>query len=218
MKKNINGKVVAVLAVTMLFAGAVTGCGSKEAATSETADAVEENVAVESEALAEEVVSTEGADAVNESQVSESGATLYTDPNGWSVEYDPERFAVNQGENFVSFVYTGESAGSNLVTAYYEVGKNASASINERAEAWGEETTMLDGEFPGASDVIGYWAMLPPAEEGSGLYMTAVARDYLDGALVFELTGHNSGDEMMDMEVADYLAMIIDSLKFVSEE
>jgi hypothetical protein len=38
----------------------------------------------------------------------------------------------------------------------------------------------------------------------------------MDGALVFELTGHMSGDEMLDIEVSDYLADIIDSVQFVN--
>ncbi len=44
--------------------------------------------------------------------------------------------------------------------------------------------------------------------------MTAIARDYMDGYLLFELTGHNSGDEELDMAVSDYMAAIIDSLTF----
>nr|WP_297708143.1 hypothetical protein [uncultured Butyrivibrio sp.] len=68
--------------------------------------------------------------------------------------------------------------------------------------------------FPGTEDVKEYWAVLPPTEEGSRLYMTAIARDYMDGYLLFELTGHNSGDEELDMAVSDYMAAIIDSLTF----
>ncbi|MBQ7679737.1 MAG: hypothetical protein IJT34_07790 [Butyrivibrio sp.] len=45
--------------------------------------------------------------------------------------------------------------------------------------------------------------------------MTAVARDYMDGVLVFELTGHNGDDEYMNMEVSDTMAAIINSLDFV---
>ena len=70
--------------------------------------------------------------------------------------------------------------------------------------------------FLGNEDITGYWVSTPVDTEGSGSYMTAVARDYMDGALVFELTGHMSGDEMLDIEVSDYLADIIDSVQFVN--
>ena len=57
---------------------------------------------------------------------------------------------------------------------------------------------------------------MPPAEDGSGLYETAIARDYMDGYLVFELTGHNSGNDEMDMAVSDALAAVIDSFEFTN--
>ena len=44
------------------------------------------------------------------------------------------------------------------------------------------------------------------------MHETAIARDYMDGALIFELTGHNGEDEEMNMEVSDRMAGIIDSL------
>ncbi|MCR5604305.1 MAG: hypothetical protein K6G27_11480 [Lachnospiraceae bacterium] len=47
---------------------------------------------------------------------------------------------------------------------------------------------------------------------------TAVARDYMDGYLMFECTGHNSGDEEKDMEMSDILASIIDSIQFPAEQ
>ena len=34
---------------------------------------------------------------------------------------------------------------------------------------------------------------------------------------MFELTGHNSGDDELDMEVGDQLAAVIDSLEFPYE-
>ena len=44
--------------------------------------------------------------------------------------------------------------------------------------------------------------------------MTAMARDYMEGALIFEIDGHQGEDDEMNMAVADALAGIIDSLNF----
>ena len=71
---------------------------------------------------------------------------------------------------------------------------DAHTLIQNRAEEWGADATTSEAPFPGAEDVTGYWAQLSPAADGSGLYMTAAARDYMDGVLVFELTGHNGDD------------------------
>ncbi len=156
-------------------------------------------------------------DAQNYMNATAGEDLIYHDANGWSVKYDPELFTVNDGGPMVSFVYTGESAGTNMITASYVVdGKDAKEAIEALAKEWGDGADTSEGIFPGTGDVTGYWATLPPADEGSGLYSTAVARDYMDGYLMFELTGHNSGDEEADMAVSDALAGIIDSLEFTT--
>ncbi|WP_155942280.1 hypothetical protein [Pseudobutyrivibrio ruminis] len=48
------------------------------------------------------------------------------------------------------------------------------------------------------------------------LYVTAIARDYMDGALIFELDGHNGGDEAMDNQVAGVFSDMINSLEFAN--
>lgn len=146
------------------------------------------------------------------------GEYVYRDANGWSIKYDPNCFDITQDGPMVSIVYTGECAGTNMVLVTYDVEHNGKAARDERVQSWGEKATSQDSIFPGTEDVTGYWAMLPPEEDGSGIYMTSVSRDYMDGSLTFELTGHNSGDEMADMEVSDRMAMIIDSLQFDSAQ
>ncbi len=141
--------------------------------------------------------------------------SVYHDANGWSVKYDATRFTVNSENGNVFIVYQGEQAGTNMITVTYTVENKGEAAIKALGESWGsDKVTYNEGPFPGADDVTGYWAMLPPAEDGSGLYETAVGRDYMDGALIFDLTGHNSGDAALDMEVSDNMASIIDSLTF----
>ena len=100
-------------------------------------------------------------------------------------------------------------------TVTYDVENKGEDAIKKLGESWGsDKTTYSEGAFPGAEDVTGYWATLPPSEDGSGFYETAVGRDYMDGALIFELTGHNGEDDAQNMEVSDQMASVIDSLTF----
>ena len=113
------------------------------------------------------------------------------------------------------FVYTGESAGTNMVTATYTVDNKAEDAIKKLGENYGDTAAYSTAPFPGTEDVDGYWVNVPVDTEGSGAYMTAMARDYMEGALIFEIDGHQGEDDEMNMAVADALAGIIDSLTFV---
>ncbi len=157
-------------------------------------------------------VAVEGFEAEN--VVNGPEDSVYHDGLGWSIRYDANKFTVTPQNGQVFIVYQGESAGTNCITVSYTL-DNGEEAIKALGESWGsDKTTYSEGIFPGTEDVKGYWATLPPSEEGSGLYETAVGRDYLEGSLVFELTGHNCGDEEKDMAVSDDMASIIDSLTF----
>ena len=166
---------------------------------------------------AETAASEEAVAATSESTAPAKDA-IYEDANGWKVTYNSERFEINKKDNIVTFVYMGESTGTNMITVTYDVDKTAKEAVDEIAASWGSDTVIRnEGTFPGADNVNGFFATLPPASDGSGLYETAVARDYMGGYLMFELTGHNSGDDELDMEVGDQLAAVIDSLEFPYE-
>ncbi len=147
--------------------------------------------------------------------VNQHNESVYNDSNGWSVKYDPDYFSIDQTDNLVSFIYTGESTGTNIITAAYITDKNAENYINELAASWGEGSNKARSIFPGTKDVDGYWAYIYPSPTDSGMYMTAVARDYKDGLLIFELTGHNGDDNSINMAINNSLSMIIDSLTFI---
>ncbi len=138
--------------------------------------------------------------------------SVYHDANGWSIRYDATKFDISIKDSQVFIVYTGASAGTNMITVTYTAYSKGKEAVKELGTSWGERTEYFEGPFPGDEDVTGYWAVLPTQDQGSGMYMTAIGRDYMDGALIFELTGHNGDDEEMNMAVSDDLASVIDSL------
>lgn len=161
-------------------------------------------------------VDPETFDAQNYLNAAAGEDLIYNDANGWSVKYDPNLFTVNGGGPKVTFAYKGKSSGTSTITATYDVGKDAKTAIDDLAGKWGDKATTSEGIFPGTEDVTGYWAILPTEKENVGLYSTAIARDYMDGYLLFECAEYKSGDEETDMALSDALAGIIDSLEFTT--
>ncbi len=196
-----------------VIVGLIAGCGKTP-----------EN-SVGAESVTEVAAETDVADAsAPEENAPETQAEVvpayktYVDANGWQVTYDANVIEQNRGDGIVTFVYMGESAGTNMVTVTYEPSTDAKTYADELKSSWGESAKINEGTFPGTEDVKGYWVILDPSKEGSGLYETAIVRDYMEGILSFELTGHNSGDDAIDIPVSDNLAMIIDSLEFLDYE
>ncbi len=212
-------KLMLIMITGMAAMAALSGCGKKSEAASGTATEAAAQVVEESE---EEMSLSAGASEVLDSIEDDimktegnSSESIYHDPNGWSIRYDANLFTVNQSDNNVFIVYTGESAGTNMITVTYTAEDKAEAAIKKLGESWGsDKTTYSEAPFLGDEDVTGYWATLEPAEDGSGAYETAIGRDYMDGALIFELSGHNGNDEEQNMAVSDALAGVIDSITF----
>ena len=160
-----------------------------------------------------ELLAGEDADTFSaENYVNGPADSVYHDANGWSVKYDADLFEITSKGPETFIVYQGEAAGTTMITATYTIESGAEEAIKKLGESWGDETTYSEGPFPGASYAKGYWAVLPPAEDGSGMYETALARDYMDGAIIFDFVGHNGEDEEMNMAVSDRMAGIIDSI------
>ncbi|WP_026528112.1 hypothetical protein [Butyrivibrio sp. VCD2006] len=228
--RYVKSRTVLALAVAMGLT-VVAGCGSKEGTVegSVETDISESETALDAEPEGnEEANSLASADAGYVKTLSEESAKeeaadgedlTYEDANGWRVKYDPDKFEVNGGGPVTTFVYTGESAGTNVITVTYTAEDKAEDAIKTLGDSYGTDITYTESIFPGTEDVKGYWASSTVDTEGSGAYMTAIARDYMDGALIFELTGHHQGDdEERNIEVSDDLASIIDSLEFPYEK
>lgn len=156
-------------------------------------------------------------EAVNYVNATKGEDYVYTDPNGWSIKYDPDKFVINKGGPVSTIVYVGESAGTNMITVTYTVENKAEDAIKALGEPYGDKAYYSQSPFPGAEKVTGYYLTVAPDTEGSGAYKSALARDYMDGALIFEIDGHMGNDEAMNMEVSDSLAAIIDSIQFPNE-
>lgn len=209
MKSELMVKTISALTAAVFMMGALAGCGK---AAEEQETSIFEKV-IEEEAVAK--AGPEVFDVAFGEQQADSNYQKYTDPKGWSVTYDPAYINVMSQDDEVFFVYTGDCAGSNVIEAYYEPVFSAKDLVDATVKSWGNESAIqTESTFPGTEDETGYLAMLPPTEEGSGLYEAIIARDYKGGCLVFETTGHNSSDDEMDMLVSDNLSMVIDSITF----
>lgn len=200
MKKHL----VAVLCAALAFS-AVTACGTA-APAAQPAEVTEE-----AEATSEEASGEEEAEADTE---------VYTSDRGWSMTYDPAKFAVNEGEDMTSFVYQGESAGTNMLMVSYISDKQPEEALYEVTEPWGdpENIRRSEGIFPGTSDKWGYWRTLEYTEEGSGLMQSAIAGEYNGGVLLYEITAHLSGDDAIDIPATDELSELLNSVKYENFE
>ena len=206
MRKKGLTKVVSTAIISAMLVGAMTGCQKTETGTESAADTTEEVVA-----------DTSAEETTNEEEVIENKDVVYTSEDGWEVRYNPDVITLNEGDGITTFVYTAESAGTNMITATYTTDSNAEDAIKEIGKNWGDAANYSENIFPGTEDVKGYWVCVDPDTEGSGAFMTAIARDYMEGALVFETDGHMGNDEENNMAVSDALAGIIDSLEFPYE-
>ncbi len=142
----------------------------------------------------------------------------YMSPDGWRVRYNAKEIeSAELGKHAAQFVYTGKSAGTNMVTISYIVDKQPEEVLYDVTSQWTKDNAKIkrsEGFFPGTSDKWGYWRELPAAKNGSGLGMTAIAGEYNGGVLLFEVTSHMSGKEEIDMAVSDTLSGVIDSITY----
>ena len=212
MKKRIISRLLSsVLALSVFMA--LTGCDGNinininnvPSSAQEEAPAAEDT---------EETDKADGTDDAAEQEVSEEKE--YVRDRGWSVKYDPSIITVNEGEDMTSFVYTGESAGTNMLTISYIADKLPDEVLSELTEGWGDPGSVESSEsyFPGTSDKWGLWRTLLSNGEGSGLSENVFAGEYNGGVLMFDFTTHKAEDDSIDRPVSDALSAVIDSIKY----
>lgn len=212
MKKRIISRLLSSILALSVFM-ALTGCDGNinininnvPSSAQEEAPAAEDT---------EETDKADGTDDAAEQEVSEEKE--YVSDRGWSVKYDPSIITVNEGEDMTSFVYTGESAGTNMLTISYIADKLPDEVLSELTEGWGDPGSVESSEsyFPGTSDKWGLWRTLLSNGEGSGLSENVFAGEYNGGVLMFDFTTHKAEDDSIDIPVSDALSAVIDSIKY----
>ena len=195
MRKQKLQKAIVMTGLVAVIAGSLAGCGKDDSEKKETTAATTEAT----EATTEEAT---GADA---DEILE-----YKDAKGWSVSYKPSLIALNEFENGASFVYTGESAGSNLVTISYIEGKQPEEVLSEITEGWGEgiqeDIIRTENYLPGTDDKWGFWRTY----QGNCL----IAGEYNGGVILFEVNTHEGDSDEKAMTISDLLSEIIGSIKY----
>ena len=214
MKKRIISRLLSsVLALSVFMA--LTGCDGNinininnvPSSAQEEAPAAEDT---------EETDKADEEDKADDAAEQASEEKEYVSDRGWSVKYDPSIITVNEGEDMTSFVYTGESAGTNMLTISYIADKLPDEVLSELTEGWGDPGSVESSEsyFPGTSDKWGLWRTLLSNGEGSGLSENVFAGEYNGGVLMFDFTTHKAEDDSIDIPVSDALSAVIDSIKY----
>ena len=142
----------------------------------------------------------------------------YISSDGWRVVYNGNLFESNEiDEHSASFVYQGESAGTNMVTISYVPEKMPEEAMSEITETW-EDQERTEGIFPGTDDKWGYWRELKTSDGGSGYGETLICGEYNGGSLLFDIVSHKGKDDDQNMAVSDNLSAIIDSITYENFE
>ena len=198
--KNSKKIIALLLMLAMMFLAAGCGETSQSAAQSQQPK--------EQEPAAEEEPSTPAAEEQTEAE--------FISPDGWRIIYDPRLVECSEsGSNGALFIYTGESAGANLVEVFYVPDKQPEEALYDLTSSWGDQAdiTRSEGIFPGTDDKWGYWRFLP-MEKNYGTSRTAIAGQYHSGSLLFDISSSMGEDEAQNMLVSDTLSGIIDSITY----
>ena len=157
------------------------------------------------------VIINTNAEETPEDLPTETKEETYKSKDGWSVKYNSALVNVNENDDAVSFVYTGESAGTNMITISYIKDKSPEEVLGEATADWdGEKTLRTEGYFAGEN-----WAFFRDliSEGGSGLDRHFIAAEYNGGVILIEGVSHTDPDDE-EYTVSDTMANILDSMEF----
>ena len=207
MKRRIIVSFIAGLMAVSMFS-ALTGCG--------------ENVNVNiynrpsEKADSEEAESKDTDDVEDMEEVELPEYEDYKSSWGWSVKYDPSVITVNEADYMTSFVYTGESAGTNMMAITNIPERQEDEVLSELIKNMEDPDSIVKSEsyFPGTNDKWGCWISPKDNGTGSGLAEDIFTGEYNGGVMMIEFITHKSGDEEADMAVSDALSGIIDSIGY----
>ena len=149
----------------------------------------------------------------------ENTEKAYESKDGWKISYDADAFELNEdtpGET--TFVYKKGSAGSNLITISYHIGKMPSEVLYEKVGG-------VDDKYVERSE--GYFANTYPdwsytrtvkADEGSGLNETFVGIEHNGGTVIIEVLTHDEKDDDKNMSISDDISAVLDSFTFTNHK
>lgn len=173
---------------------------------------------------------TADTDSDTTAETPQHATSEYKSKDGWSTQYDNSVFAVNElDDGSVSFVYTGESAGTNMLTITYYTKKDANEVLQPEdiltktmeSKGWNLETTQRSEQtMPGTKDKWCFVRSLTPRKYKESVVSAAssgsflLAAEYNDGVLLFDVDEHQSGNEELDAAFSDAIGEIFDSLTF----
>ena len=200
---RVMNKKTIICAMATLMAFSFAACGKNDGNSEATT--VEITTEAKTEAETEEAT-TEDASGKEEEYKSE---------DGWSVKYNSSTIKVNEIENGASFVYSGESAGSDLISFEYLKGKNSKDTIKEKV-AGNEQAlnNIQEDYFNNDKDIWYYKTNVSEEGEGSGLSTDYISIEYNGGTLYIQIDTHKESDDEKGMAVSDAISGIIDSLEF----
>ena len=197
----------AAAAALILLAGTITACGGQK--TQETT-------------AAETTAAPEASEETTAAEETAAAYEIYKSGDGWSVRYNPELIRVNEAEDEVEFVYTGECAGSCLTAVSVVPDAQPQEVLGRQTqELSAEEMENLvreEGYFAG--DHWAFFEMTPASEVqgGDNVHEQWIAAEYNGGVLLVDTLVHYSGDDGKDMRMSDTLAEVLDSMEFENYE
>ncbi|MCR5417575.1 MAG: hypothetical protein K6E84_01505 [Lachnospiraceae bacterium] len=193
-------KIISLMLVAAMLS-ALVGCGKKDDDVN-----VHAEVAEESESTVPEV-------EVAQPPILEPNYTDYQSPYGWSLKYDPALFVVNPiggTNNEVDFLYSGQAAGTTMVSFYMYDGKYPEDVIAEKTMGLNDQYEVTNADLFFGPAVVAQ-SKVPEGQE-SGLRQTLTAAAYAGGTLLIDATCHMSGDDAIDIPMNDAIAVLYDSL------
>ncbi|MBR1567368.1 MAG: hypothetical protein IJ648_00260 [Lachnospiraceae bacterium] len=197
-------KMVICASLSALMLG-LSGCGGSQNANKDTSEGT---------TTVQQTSSETGTNSQDNGTGSKSESGAYHSTDGWSVQYNADLIEVSEVDGHtVSFVYTGDSAGTNMVSIQYIPDQQPAEALYDLTSEWGDMEAFIrsEGFFPGTEDKWGYWRTYSSQE---GLALTAIAGEYNGGVLLFDLTNHTGDDEGQNMSVSDTLERVIDSITY----
>ena len=140
-------KKMASAAALLLLTGVISACSGQSAPETTAAETAAQTQAETAQESAEETAAEETAE-----EAAAPEYKSYKSEDGWSVRYNPELIKVQEGDEEVQFVYTGESAGSCFTSISVVPDAQPQEVLGRRTQGLDAETLRL---------------MLKPHEDGS---------------------------------------------------